>query len=356
MPQNPSMAPLGVDGSGGMSSMGGSSFAGLMGGGGNDYCDNCGPGGGGWTNRYFAWGEFLYLKPKNAEVAYAVPVNAAAAAAGSFVQAGNVRVAELDYQPAWRVGFGFLISPRSAIAISYSQFDRQTFDTFFTFPGGPTVIAPLVLSPNTPATTAANAFFGTGAFLQTQFNILDIDYRGLFIYNPQWQVNYVVGARYGNLEQHFAAGFAPLVGNATQLLQAESEFDGGGIKLGLEALRFHPTTQFFFYGKGYTSFLAGQFRARYDLEPNNGVTPPTVTGMNVGRVVTMLDLETGIGWQNFTGNFRISAGYMFQSWLNTVRVNDFITSVQTNNFSQPASNVNGMITFDGLVTKVELLW
>jgi hypothetical protein len=47
---------------------------------------------------------------------------------------------------------------------------------------------------------------------------------------------------------------------------------------------------------------------------------------------------------------------MFQSWLNTVRVSDFISSVQTNNFNQPASNVNGMVTFDGLVTKVELLW
>ena len=90
--------------------------------------------GGGWTNRYFAWGEFMYLRPRNAEVAYAVPVNAAAAAAtpGAFVQACNVRVAELDYQPAFRAGFGFLLSPRSAIAVSYSQFDRQTFDTFFT--------------------------------------------------------------------------------------------------------------------------------------------------------------------------------------------------------------------------------
>lgn len=361
MGQNPQMAPMGMDGGPGIGqqAQGGSSFAGLMDGGGGNYCDNCGPGGGGgWTNRYFAWGEFMYLRPRNAEVAYAVPVNLAAAAAtpGAFVQAGNVRVAESDYQPAFRAGFGFLLSPRSAIAVSYSQFDRQVFDTFFTNPGGPIVIHSLVNSPSSPANTAANAFFGAGAELQTQFRILDIDYRGLLVYNPQWQINYVVGARYGNLEQHFSAGFAPNVGNATQDVRAESEFDGGGLKFGLESLRFHPTTQFFFYGKGYASFLAGQFRARYDLEPNNGVTPPTVTGMNVGRLVTMLDLETGLGWQNYTGNFRISAGYMFQSWLNTVRVSDFISSVQTNNFNQPASNVNGMITFDGLVTKVELLW
>jgi hypothetical protein len=111
----PQMAPLGVDaGANGMSSMmQGSSFAGLAGGGG-DYCDNCGPGGGGWTNRYFAWGEFLYLRPRNAEVAYAVPVDRLAAIAGTTVQTGNVHAAELDYQPAFGAGFGFLLSPRSA--------------------------------------------------------------------------------------------------------------------------------------------------------------------------------------------------------------------------------------------------
>src|SRR5439155_20860242 len=38
-----------------------------------DYCDD----GGGWTNLYFAFGEFLYLGPPNAEVAYAVPINRA---------------------------------------------------------------------------------------------------------------------------------------------------------------------------------------------------------------------------------------------------------------------------------------
>jgi hypothetical protein len=354
MSQPQSMAPMAMDGGNGMGPMqGGSSFSGLMDGGGN-YCNDCGPAGGGWTNRYFAWGEFMYLKPRNAEVAYAVPVNTAAATAGSFVQTGNVHATELDYQPAFRAGFGFLLSPRSAIAVSYSQFDRLTNDLALVGAGGPSVLAPLVISPNSPALTAAGARQIAGAELQTQFRILDIDYRGLLVYNPQWQINYVVGARYGNLEQHFLSQFAPGAGGIENV-KAESEFDGGGLKLGLETMRFHPTTQFFFYGKGYASFLAGQFRERYEYDPVAGV--PTVANYNIGRLVTMLDLETGLGWQNYTGNFRISAGYMFQSWLNTIRVADFINSVQANNFiTQPASNVNGMITFDGLVTKVELLW
>jgi hypothetical protein len=162
-----------------------------------------------------------------------------------------------------------------------------------------------------------------------------------------------VGARYANLEQHFAAGFAPATGLEEVLV--ESEFDGGGLKLGLEGMRMHPTTQFFCYGKGSTSFVAGTFRNRYQFNSPTLATNVD-TSFEVGRVVTMLDLETGIGWQNFTGNLRFSTGYLFSAWYNTVRLNEYINAVQTNNFADPSDNFNGMITFDGLTAKIELLW
>jgi hypothetical protein len=321
---------------------------GYPGGYGGNNCDPCD----GWANNYFAFGEFLYLRPRNAEVAYAVPISGAAAGATppQQVQTGPVRVADPDYAAGFRVGFGAVLSPRSAIAVTYSQFDRDTFDAT-SLPGTGSVIRSLVSNPN-PLTATGNGL-DTAATLQTQFQLLDIDYKGLFLYDDRYQLAYVVGARYGNLEQHFAAGFAPTTGFEQVL--AESEFDGGGLKLGLEGLRFHPTTQFFFYGKGYTSLLAGSFRARYEFDsPANA--NPTVTSFNVGRLVTMIDLEAGLGWQNFTGSMRFTMGYMFSSWFNVVRVNEFINSVQTNNFTDPSTNFNGMITFDGLTAKAELLW
>ncbi len=359
MPGSPTMAPMGMDG--GMTGMGMQGMPGMemqgmgmmqgMGGGGGEYCPPDGAPGG-WTNRYFAFGEFLYLRPRNAEVAYAVPVDSTAAGNGNLVQTGSVRVADIDYSPAFRAGFGFLLSPRSAIAVSYTQFDRDTFDRL-SLPGTGSVIRSLVTNPN-PITAAGNGL-DTAAILRTQFEILDIDYRGLLVYNPEWQINYVLGTRWGNLEQHFAAGFAPQTGFEEVL--AETEFDGGGIKLGLEGLRFHPRSQFFFYGKGYASFLAGEFRSRYEFNgPTQNQTTPTFTTMNTGRVVTMLDMETGIGWQNFTGNLRFSAGYMYSAWYNLVKTNEFINSVQTNNFLDPSTNYSGMMTFDGLTAKLEVLW
>jgi hypothetical protein len=312
------------------------------------YCPPGGPGG--WSNHYFAWGDFLYLRPGNAEVAYAVPVNAAAATGGSVVQTGPVHVADPDYAPAYRVGFGGVISPRTSLAVQYTSFDHNTFDSVIA-PGPAQTIHSLITSPNT--LTGSGNGVAADAILQTRFRLIDADVRSLLIYNPQWQVNYLVGARYANLEQHLFSGIAGPAGFEQVL--AQTEFDGGGVRLGLEGLRFHPSTQFFWYGRGYTSFLAGTFRARYEYDsPNNAV--PTVAALNVGRVVTMLDFETGLGWQNFTGNVRFSVGYMVSAWYNTVRLNDFISSVQTNNFSIPASDLRGLVTFDGLQSRIEVLW
>jgi len=352
MPASPSMTPManmpGMPiGPGGGNYGGGDYGGGDYGGyGGGGY--DCPPQG--WSHHYFGFGEFLFLRPGNAEVAYAVPVSTAAAAGSTLVQTGSVHVVDPNYAPAFRVGFGGVISPRSALGVTYTQFDHNTFDTVIA-PSAATTIHSLITSPNT--LTGSGNGGSADAILQTRFKLLDLDYKGLLIFNPQWQVNFVVGARYGNLAQHLMSGIAGPAGFEQVL--AESEFDGGGVRLGLEGMRFHPTTQFFWYGRGYASFLAGTFRARYEYDsPNNNAA--TIASLNVGRVVTMLDMETGIGWQNFTGNLRFSAGYLFSAWYNTVRVNDFISAVQTNNFAIPASDLRGLVTFDGLTARIDVLW
>jgi hypothetical protein len=322
--------------------------------------ENCYPAGGacddccGWTHHYFGFGEFLYLRPRNSEVAYAVPIDSAAAGNGLQVQTGPVRVVDLDYSPSFRAGFGAVISPRSALAVTYTQFDRSVNDLFSV--GGSPVIRSLVSHPN-PVTAAGNGT-DTGADFQTQFQLLDLDYKGLLIFNNEYEVNYVVGARYANLEQHLFAGFTAGLGSFEDV-HAESEFDGGGVKIGLEGMRLHQGSQFFCYGKSYASFLGGTFRARYSDIFSGQSAPaanPAVTALDVDRLVTMLDLETGIGWQSFSGNFRLSAGYMYSAWFNTVKFNEFINAVQNNNFVDPSTNFNGLISFDGLTSKIEILW
>lgn len=48
---------------------------------------------------------------------------------------------------------------------------------------------------------------------------------------------------------------------------------------------------------------------------------------------------------------------MYSSWFNTLKTNEWINSVRQNNFVDPAdTTLDGMISFDGLTARVEVLW
>ena len=343
-PMGPPMAPMDA-------SMGGpmdASPSDMGGYGGGGYCDDCSRGGLGSGSRFIAFGEFLNLRPRNAEVAYAVPI--ANGAIPDVVQVGPISRVDPDFSPGFRFGVGTSLGGCNAFVMTYSQLDSNTFDAV-SLPGTGGVLHSLVTHPN--PLLAGGSGLDAAATLETQFKLLDLDYKGFIADNGDYQLSYVVGVRYANLEQHFAAGFAPQAG--FQEVLAESEFDGAGLKFGLEGQRFARTTQFFVYGKGYTSLVAGSFRTRYQTA-GGGIATPVDTSHDVGRLVTMLDLEAGLGWQNFTGNLQFSVGYMFSTWYNTVKVNEWIHTVQQNNFVDPSDNYDGLISFDGLTAKVQLLW
>jgi len=108
------------------------------------------------------------------------------------------------------------------------------------------------------------------------------------------------------------------------------------------------------YGKSSASFVAGEFRGRYTQ--SSDVDPIIVdTSWKAGRIVSILDLELGAGWQSACGRWRLSGGYMVSGWFNAIPSNQWIQSVQTNNFVGLGSNINA-ITFDGLTTRLDYRW
>jgi len=313
--------------------------------------DGCGCGcSDGWCHHINIFGEFLYLRPRNAEIAYAVPIDGNILPPGQQFQVGPVQLVDPDYSPGFRFGAGFTLGECNAIVVTWSQLDSFTHDEF-SLPGLGPVVRSLV-SPSPPGLNVAADGLLARADLDTQFKLLDIDYKGLFAYCCDYQLAYVVGARYANLEQHFRSAFEQ---NGVNNVRAESEFDGAGLKLGLEGERYGNCTRFFVYGKGFASLVGGSFRTRYEY--NNQSDPLIVdTSWKAGRLVTILDLEAGLGWRNHCDNLRFSVGYMFSSWLNVVKTNEWINTVQTNNFVDPSDNYNGLMTFDGLTARAEFLW
>jgi hypothetical protein len=319
---------------------------------GSGCCDDCCSG---WCHRINVFGEFLYLRPRNAEIAYAVPIdgNFAVGVPPQIVQIGPVEVLDPDFEPAFRGGVGFTLNECSAVVASYTNFESRTLDAVQLAGGGPNnpVLFPLILSP-----FPVNAGAGTldaAALMDLNFELIDVDYKGLIAYNCDYRVNYVVGARYATLDQLVAATYTAGV-NVNNALSSV-QFEGGGLKLGLEGEYYACNSQFYAYGKGYASLIGGEFRASYFS--NSDADPEIVnTSWEAGRLVGIYDLEVGVGWRNCCDSLRFSVGYSYSIWTNVVKNNEWINAVQQNNFVDPSDNFNGLLTFDGLTARAEVLW
>lgn len=316
---------------------------------------DCGKGGctskKGWCHRINVFGEFLYMRPRDAEVAYAVPIDGNITDPSDPVfQLGQVQVVDPDYQPGFRFGAGFMCDECSQIVVSYTQLDADANDDLV-LPGGLGLpLARSLVSP-LPITAAVDAL-DAEAHLLVQFKLLDVDYKSLVAYCDDYRVAYVIGARYAKLNQEFNALFET---NGFDTVETDVEFEGVGLKAGLEAERFGRNRQWFVYGKGDVALIGGESRATY-AGSNNADATLVDTSWKAGRLVTMTDLEVGLGWQNHCGNLRLSAGYMYNMWFNVVRTNEWIDAVQQNNFTDRSDNFKGMMTFDGITLRAEVLW
>ncbi len=309
----------------------------------------CEPGYG--CNKWFVFGEYLFLRARSAEVAWAVPIDGATDADPLVrppVQAGRVGVADLDNQPGYRLGAGFIINEASSISATYTEWQGNTHDVLSATAGN--VLRPLVTHPST--FNAASDYLDGRANYGMGFKNIDLDYHSLFAYCCDYQIGYTLGLRYAELQQNFRADFAA---NGTEFVQTDMNFYGAGLKAGLDGERYSYSRNLFVYGKTFLSLLGGESRAAY-LQGSSFDPVIAQTSWKAGRLVTIYDLELGAGWQNDCGNVRLSIGYMYSTWYNVTRTNEWINAVQQNNFVDQSDNFNGFMTFDGLVSRLEIRW
>lgn len=308
--------------------------------GGDDCCDSCESC---CRPKWRFWGEFLYLRPRDAEVTYAVPFDGPVVPPDDVpIQVGRVAMLDPDYSPGFRVGFAYDITPCSSLGASYTQLDSSTSDSI-------SVDAPLVLRSMTihPSTLEASAdWLSAQATHDIDYKLADIDFRRIIACDCCYSLNYLIGARFGHLEQRFDSMFTEI---GTETINTDITFDGAGIRLGLEGERRAPCSGWLIYGKSSANFVAGEFSGRYF---QGSSTDPQIVDTNwkAGRIVSILELELGVGWSSCSGCFRVTGGYAVNAWKNVVKTSDFISSVQQNDFN----DLNGTMTLDGLVARVEM--
>lgn len=304
-----------------------------------------------YEHRTGVFGEFLYIRPRNAEIAYALPIDGPINLNNPVeVPTGPAAVVDFTYEPAFRAGFDLRLREDSSIALQYTNFRGDASHAVTVMASD--VLRSLVRHPGTPNTT--NDTLDASASLNFEYDLIDADYRATVEGCESCEgkfadvVNYIIGARYARLDQDFVANYTTtgVVTNTTSV-----DFDGGGIRLGLEGERHATNTGLYVYGQGIANLMVGEFKANYAqvFNLNNVAAPEAITSWSGGRIVPAFDLELGLGWVGPRRRLRLSSGYMVSMWFNVVKTEDFINAAQTHDFD----GMSSILTFDGLVARAE---
>ena len=301
------------------------------------------------------YGEYLSLRARDAEVVYAVETNSneyGILGPEYPIQVSPTGVLDQDYSAGFRVGAGIGLDACSEVALTYTWFDTATTDTLSRDPDSfITSVVPMTQHPATQ--DAISSTVAARGRHDIDFELVDLDYRRFLVKDCMSDVNLVLGLRWGQMQQ------ATLMDYTDDLYQPISDssvmtdidFSGVGIRLGLEAERrvclLHIPA--LFYVKGMTSLMAGEFDATYEQTGQNNAYSIVDTGWKAGRIVPTFDLELGGGLTTPGGRIRGTLGYVFSSWGNMVKTEDWIRAVQKNNFK----DMGDTMTFDGVVARIE---
>jgi hypothetical protein len=306
----------------------------------NKYCDSL------FEHRTGAFGEYLYLRAFNADMAHARQENVSQQGPGT-VPFGEVGVLQPQFESTFRVGGELACCDCSGIRAAYMQYDTSTSNTLLTAPGIGGTATSLVLAPGT--VTAGTTFSQILADYSINFRTADIEYSVLIAESNYAGLNFDVGARYGHLDQGFSqlAQFAQPLGD--RQTTTDIVFDGGGLRTGLDGQWRLCKSRITAYGKGYANFLFGEFSSRYSQVNVTTTDLEALSHWDDSRVVTVLETEFGVGWTSCSGCLHVSGGWYSAFWLNTVSTAKYIQAVQNSVFT----DAHDSIAFTGLVARAE---
>ena len=296
-----------------------------------------------FAHRTGAFGEYIFLQPSGADVAYVQPRDGLDPL--TSVPFGPVSVVDPDYQPGARIGGSFALDGCSSIRGTYTWYESSTSDSVAI--DVPNSLNSLLIYSG--AFRAASTSLLADAAYDIDFQLIDVDYRATLFNTNRTQINYLLGARYGQLDQELISNQQASPGTTT--VESDIDFDGAGIRVGLEGERRCCNNGLFVYGRGTASFLVGEYRSSF-VQTNTFAGVQAQTAWDDDRITSVLEYEIGVGWSSRGGRLHLSAGYLVAAWYNAVTTPTWIDAVQADNFV----DVGDTLTFDGLTARVEVGW
>jgi hypothetical protein len=262
------------------------------------------------------------------------------------VPRGPVGSVDSNYSSGFRVGGSVGLGNNAELFGAFAWYENNNSNSLAVPAGEPLVIHALTVFPTT--INAAADSLAASADLDIQFYMADVGVKLPICTGDCYFVKLDLGGRYAHLDQDFGAQYS-LLGETT--VNTSIDFDGAGPRIGLDG-QYNIHGGVFVFGRGGASFLFGEFDANY-LQENVFAGVQAETAASDDRVVPILDLELGMGWQSQGGRFSIAGGYMAQAWFNTMTTSTWVQGVRDTDFTRNRDNLHDTLTFDGLFVRAE---
>jgi Legionella pneumophila major outer membrane protein precursor len=293
--------------------------------------------------------DWLSLQVSDADMAHAQQQDGIGGA--GTVPFGRIGTVETDYDSGVRIGGSIGCGPCVGAVWSFTNFESYNEDRVNPpfIPGGGGAVGSLVHHPGAQITASVGP---VDACYDIDFRMADLMCRHYVSGGPCHAVNLLYGVQYGHLEQFFlqegifSGGQSGTIDTFTNI-----DFDGGGVKAGFDAER-QMCWGFLAYCKATAAIMTGRFSSRYDMVNTTTEVLLARARWKDDRVVPQLEYELGLGWTSPSGCWRFTTGYMLSHWANVVTTPEFVDAVQANNYV----DVDGNLTFDGGVSRIEFRW
>jgi hypothetical protein len=292
-------------------------------------------------SRFDVFAEYLYWSVHNQNIAYAQPFDGVGVLS---VPRGDVAQVSPRYTNGFRLGAGVGVGDDGWLVGTYTYFHDTATSTITA--STPFVLHSFLTFPNT--TDSAGDSQKASAAMAIDLQLADLDYKWNFLSCEHVTLTWVNGFRYAHEDEKLLVT-QQITG--TTLIAPTISFDGGGPRTGLEG-EYRIGNGLFGYTKAMASLLAGEFDGTY-IERNIFTGLVGNTTIRDDRLVPILELELGFGWQSSSGRVRISGGYYVGSWFNAMTIPSLANSIQATNFTHNANNNSDNMTFDGLVGRLE---
>ncbi len=309
-------------------------------------CDACGPSTvccckPWWAHRCGVFGDFLLLRPGSADQIYSIEQNSPVP--GDF-PTGPVGRVNIDDSAGYRVGFTLAASNCTSLLAVYTHVDGSSSDTIIAQPGN--VLNSQIIHPSVLTTGASS--LQSSASASFDFDLIDLGYHHVLKSSDCYVVNWLAGFRYGQMQQDLVTQQQVSVATGLVTNDIDVDFNGFGLSLGLDGERRSPCSGLMVYGRGLSSFLAGDWKGSY-VQTNQFTGGVVANDYEDYRVTPVAELELGFGWRSPCGRCRASVGYLTSAWYDAVSTRSYVESVRANNYV----SVDETITFSGLTAGLE---